>query len=325
MATGGDGVNGGILIHGEFAIPTRREECIALFVRGLNAPSVRVVVGRGAAHFPSLEQRLLWAKELYPEAEVIAEGASPGDWISQAMERNCRSFISLDGLFRAELAAAELMEFPVPLSDQLTSRSQADLLRDPIRHWPHLAAMARPFFVSRVALVGAESTGKSTLARILARRYKTVYTPEFARLWGDKRANQLQFEDSETIVRAHIAAEEALARQANRLLINDTTTISSVMWCHWLYQRCLPWVEELARKRRPHLALLLDTDVPWVPDPQRTLGERRGEFHAGLRALLDREGIPYELISGSWQDREKRACEAVDALLGSVYQIHSGQ
>ena len=41
--------------------------------------------------------------------------------------------------------------------------------------------------VKRVVIIGAESTGKTTLARALAEHYKTPWVPEFGRFYTEAR------------------------------------------------------------------------------------------------------------------------------------------
>ena len=55
--------------------------------------------------------------------------------------------------------------------------------------------------------------------------------------------------------------------------------------------------------------LLLDCDVPWVPDPQRDMPHRRHEIRDLCREELDRRGLPWRLVDGSWAERLAAARE----------------
>jgi nicotinamide riboside kinase len=72
---------------------------------------------------------------------------------------------------------------------------------------------------------------------------------------------------------------------------------------------------DAARARAADLYLLLDIDVPWVPDPARDRGDRREEMHALFRNALVSFGLPFVEIRGDWDARLASACRAVDALL----------
>lgn len=72
----------------------------------------------------------------------------------------------------------------------------------------------------------------------------------------------------------------------------------------------------MARQRKYDLYLLLDVDVPWIDDSQRCLPHKRKEFFEQCEGILKSEGRPYVRIRGSWSERFRAACVAVDGLLG---------
>jgi HTH-type transcriptional repressor of NAD biosynthesis genes len=49
---------------------------------------------------------------------------------------------------------------------------------------------------------------------------------------------------------------------------------------------------------------LFDTDVPWVADGLRDLGEKRGEMFRVFKSELDKRGLKYELVRGDYTSRE---------------------
>jgi NadR type nicotinamide-nucleotide adenylyltransferase len=170
-----------------------------------------------------------------------------------------------------------------------------------------------------VVLTGSESTGKSTLAAELARRYRTVWTPEAARNYVEARGGAaLERGDVERIARAHIAAAEAAERHAGGLLILDTDLISTVVYSRHYYGACPVWVEEEARARLADLYLLHHPDVPWRPDPARDRPGSREEIHELFREALDAFGARRVDLLGGFDERESRAVAAVDALLAGA-------
>jgi len=119
------------------------------------------------------------------------------------------------------------------------------------------------------------------------------------------------------IVRGQIASEEALARQANRVLFCDTDPLTTRIWSDWLFGDCRNWARQEAGCRRYHLTLLMDVDVEWVDDRQRFLGreEERQAFSDRCRAALEVHGRPYVIVRASWNERLSRACTAVRTVL----------
>jgi NadR type nicotinamide-nucleotide adenylyltransferase len=167
--------------------------------------------------------------------------------------------------------------------------------------------------VIRVVVIGSESTGKSELARALAAHYGTSWSPEYVREYLDAKGAPLTAADVEPIARGQIAAEEAAAERAERLVICDTDLASTAIYARHYYGALPEWIARAARERCADLYLLLDIDVPWTADAQRDRGERREEMHALFVDGLD--GMNVVVIRGDWEERRRRAVEAIDALL----------
>ena len=175
--------------------------------------------------------------------------------------------------------------------------------------------------MKRVVLIGSESTGKTTLAERLARHYGVSWVPEFVRDYAAAKGAPLDASDVEAIARGQLAREDELGAGAasgnEHLLIGDTDLLSTAVYAAHYYGRAPDWVTEAARLRRPDLYLLLDIDLPWMPDPQRDRGHRRPEMHALFRAAVEASGAPFQLISGDSVGRFDAARAAIDALLGT--------
>jgi NadR type nicotinamide-nucleotide adenylyltransferase len=190
-------------------------------------------------------------------------------------------------------------------------------------HWDKLLPEVRPHFLRRVAIIGAESCGKTTLARHLAATYRTVHVPEWARTFlehGDP-TKYPDLADIEIIAAGHAAAEDALARQADRLLVLDTDHICTAVWSR-VALGDVPVSVEAEIARRPYdLRLLLDDDVPLVPDILRYGGDQRQLRTAHFIAELERHRLPYQFIGGDWQARTTAAITAVAALMSAPPQF----
>jgi NadR type nicotinamide-nucleotide adenylyltransferase len=166
----------------------------------------------------------------------------------------------------------------------------------------------------RVTLTGSESTGKTALAQRLARFYGTAWSKEFSREYAAHKGAPLVASDVEPIARGQMRLEDDAIRQAQGIVFFDTDLVSTVVYAEHYYGACPEWVVRTARERLADLYLLCDIDVAWIPDPQRDRPHAREEIHRAFENTLARFGARYTLLQGTWEEREARAVDAIDAL-----------
>ena len=155
--------------------------------------------------------------------------------------------------------------------------------------------------VARVALLGAESTGKSTLAQALAARYGTRWVPEYLREFVD--------------VHARVPREDALARdtRARHYLFCDTTPLMTAVYSRVYWGRVPHELLALEAAHDYAFTLVAAPDLPWVPDGlQRESEAVRLRVHAQLVEVLEARGIAFTLLTGELAARVAQ----VEALLG---------
>lgn len=167
--------------------------------------------------------------------------------------------------------------------------------------------------ITRVCLIGPESTGKSQLAARLAEHFNAPVVAEYAREYAEARGNRLSYDHVEAIARGHIqSTAERGSGTEDGLIVLDTDLISTVVYSRHYYGRVPDWVVEEARTRAADLYLLMDTDVPWVADAARdTGGDEREDLFDRFRAALDEFEVRWTVISGEWEERFNRAVEAI--------------
>jgi NadR type nicotinamide-nucleotide adenylyltransferase len=164
--------------------------------------------------------------------------------------------------------------------------------------------------VTRICLTGPESTGKTGLAAALGDELGTVWVPEYAREYAERHGNELSAADVEPIARGQMANEDRVS--ANGILLLDTDLLSTVVYARHYYGSCPEWIEREARRRKAHLYLLLDTDVPWKADPARDAGgEVREDLFDAFRAALDEFDTRWQIMSGEWETRKREALRHV--------------
>jgi len=172
----------------------------------------------------------------------------------------------------------------------------------------------------KVVLFGPESTGKTTLARLLAEHYETAWVPEFARDYLQEKFDRTQiiceYSDLLPIAKGQMRLENELAAEANRILICDTDLLETLVYSEQYYEgRVDPLLRKYAELNTYDLYLLTDIDVPWEPDDLRDRPHQREEmFRAFEQALIDFE-CNYICLSGSQEQRMEKAIDHIDRLL----------
>lgn len=318
------------LILGKFLPPHLGHQYLIDFARNW-VDRLTVVVGTLEAEPIPGRLRYEWVKEMAPGVEVLhltdenpqEPHEHPDFW--RIWHDSLRRLVPQgpDYLFASESYGFKLAEIlgaryiPVDHDRALAPISGTAVREDPIGAWEFLPPPVRPYFVLRAAIIGPESTGKSILAARLAGHFRTVFVSEYARGLIDLQDNEFTFEDMEIIARGQIASEEALARQANRVLICDTETLTTTIWSEIFFGRIPAGVLEQANRREYDLYLVAEPDSPWVDDPQRYLPHGREEFLERCLTALESRGRPYVRIGGSWEDRFDQAVRAVEDLIES--------
>jgi nicotinamide riboside kinase len=165
-----------------------------------------------------------------------------------------------------------------------------------------------------ICLFGPESTGKSTLAAMLARHYRTLHVTEYVRGFLDATGSTGTAEDVPWIARGQRAAELATTQQAGDVLICDTNLATIMLWSEILFGGSPAWLRDAALAQQFDLWLLTDIDVPFAPDPQRCFpgDDERAWLMRECKALLDRLGVTPVLLSGSLETRMRTAVDAID-------------
>ncbi|HWS74096.1 MAG TPA: ATP-binding protein, partial [Quisquiliibacterium sp.] len=187
--------------------------------------------------------------------------------------------------------------------------------RDGTRHASGAAATRR-VAPRTIALVGAECTGKTTLAVALADELAGLWLPEALREFCDREGRTPRPGEQVMLMREQMEREaralERAAREGVEWVICDSTPLVTALYSVMLFGDHSLLVEGVAHQRRHALTLLADTDLPWVADGiQRDGPQARDRFHGLLRGVLQAHGLAHETIAGDARERLASALRAV--------------
>lgn len=167
--------------------------------------------------------------------------------------------------------------------------------------------------LKKIAIIGPESTGKSTLAAQLAKALGTVWVPEYAREYIYTLDRPYVQHDLLNIAKSHYALEKKLANMAKGFLILDTTLTIIRVWSEHKYKNCHEWILQKEKELQYDLHIVCDIDIPWEPDPQREHPHLR-DYFLDIYLAHAKANPPYLLVSGDEQKRLEMALEAVRGL-----------
>jgi HTH-type transcriptional repressor of NAD biosynthesis genes len=193
---------------------------------------------------------------------------------------------------------------------------------DPFEYSEFLSPRVRAWYVPRVCVVGAESTGTTTLARDLAEHYNCAWVPEYGRSYCEKLLASASTVDWHTGDFIHIAQhqqaeEDAAAGWGGRLLVCDTDAMATAIWHERYLGGRSSHVDRIAASRSYALYILTSDDIPFVQDGARDSGRLRSWMTARFRQELAGRAEPWIEVRGGPAERLAAATARIDNLLAT--------
>ncbi len=155
----------------------------------------------------------------------------------------------------------------------------------------------------QIVLTGPESTGKSTLAAALAKKYDTIWVEEYSRIYLNFWGSDYDKKDILNIAVGQQYWVQKNASEASHFLFADTYFLVLKVWSEFKYQSCHPWIVEQLQQSKVDLYVLCSTDIPWQADPLRENSNEREELLEIYRKELLNMSIPFIEVKGNMEER----------------------
>ena len=296
----------------QFVIETALSEMDEVIVIIYDAPETTPI---------PLNIRANWLRKLYPKIKVIEAWDGPtevGDTpeIKKIHEDYIINKLKIQGIthFYSSEFYGEHMS---------TALGAVNRLVDPFRQTVPISGMkirGNPFdfrefihpfvykdLITNIVFLGAPSTGKTTIAKNMAREYKTVWMPEYGREYWEKNQieRRLSLEQLVQIAEEHLKYEENLIYESRQYLFTDTNAITTFMFSQYYHQTALSKLIELANSAssRYDLVFLCDTDIPYDDTWDRSGDVNRKIFQKQIIGELLVRKIPFFILSGDLETR----------------------
>lgn len=165
--------------------------------------------------------------------------------------------------------------------------------------------------VQKILLIGAECTGKSTLAHALAKHFNTHFVPEYMRIFLDNKPKGYlcQYDDLTTIAQEQIQLENELSKTANRFLFCDTSLLLLKVYSDHYFNQCPDFIlNTIPTLKYDKILLTNNIGIKWVADGQRDLPNGHDMIYQRIIETFNLYGLDYHKISGDLNSRIQTVC-----------------
>jgi HTH-type transcriptional repressor of NAD biosynthesis genes len=308
------------LTLGKFAPFHRGHQLLVETALGEVDELVVMVYDTGVTDVP-LQVRAGWIRALYPAIRVIEAWDGPdsyGDTPEIRHEQEAYILKKLDGLRITHFYSSEFygdhvsralgaIDRRVDESRTVVPISGTALREDYFAGRQFLDPVVYADLVTKVCFMGAPSTGKTTLARALAEKHRTLWMPEYgAEYWLEHQMQRrLTLDQFEEIAPEHNQREDALVKQSRQYLFCDTCPITTYMFAKDYHGAAGPILTQLAREaeKRYDFFFLCDTDIPYADTWDRSGDPKRKWFQKLIIADLAERKVPFFRVSGTLEQR----------------------
>jgi NadR type nicotinamide-nucleotide adenylyltransferase len=311
----------------QFLIETAIDEVDELIVLIYDDPIINI----------PLVTRAGWIREIYPKIVVIEGVNSPNDTgytpeimkiqedyvLSILDNRNISHFYSSEPYGVHMSNALNAINRQVDISRNNIPISATKIRKDPFKNKNFVHPKVYNDLITKVVLLGAPSTGKTTLAEKLAIHFNTQWMPEYGReYWENHQINKrLTLEDLLKIAQTHIEREDALVLQSNRFLFSDTNAITTYLFSLDYHGNALAALENLAKaaENRYDIIFVCDTDIPYDDTWDRSGDVKRKEFQQKIIDDLNARNLKYYILNGSVDERIEQVSKVLYAKENSKF------
>lgn len=313
------------LVIGKFCPPHKGHHYLIDFALS-RVDELDVLVCDHPKYTINAKTRADWLRQRHPKASVYTIKDIELDDDSAAWAEHTTRFLGYapDIVFSSEDYGDEYARLMGAVHYKLdrarkTVPIAATMIRgDVLKHWDFLEPNVRAPFALRVCVLGAESTGTTTLSQALAAHYEAPWVPEYGRLYSEALiSTKHKWQSSEFTFIAHQQQlmESQMAGQSNGLVICDTNAFATRLWHERYMGDMEPAVDAIAAEDKVDLYIITGDEIPFVQDGVRDGEYIRHAMHQRFVQEVRASGIPYLIVKGSVQQRFNAVYKQVNQLL----------
>ncbi len=247
----------------------------------------------------SKEVSKLWAsvfKELLPDYSLLVTSEPYGDFVADFMN--------------IQHIAFDIPRIKFPVSGTLIRKGVDS-------YWNYLPDVVKPYFAIKVVVLGTESTGKTTLGKLLSAHYNCSFVYEAGRsIIAD--SNKFEFDDLHLVAQEHSILIDKAVLGTNQLVIIDTDIHTTISYANFIFSKTLKVSSIVYNTNKANLYLYLNNDVEYFQDGTRLSEADRNLLDASHRKTLTEYKVDIVEVSGDWDERFQKAVKLIDELILTI-------
>ena len=184
--------------------------------------------------------------------------------------------------------------------------SGTEIRKDILKSWRFLSDETKAGLALRIVIVGAESTGTTTLSRDLAEALKAPWVPEIGRYYTESILTSTKDwcdDDFYRIGKLQQAYEAEIAKRSDGVVVCDTNAVATELWQRRYMGRTTAEMKRIAARDKADLYIITGDEIPFVQDGIRDGEHLRHRMHRWFIAHIKKTGVPYIVVSGNQEER----------------------
>ena len=158
-------------------------------------------------------------------------------------------------------------------------------------------------YLQEIIFTGPECSGKTTLAREVAKKYNEPWVPEFARTYLEHINRDYVETDILEIAKGQLHSKKQIATSAKKFLFQDTSWLVLKVWSEHKYGHCDPWIDSLLINDNEAFYFLCKPDLPWTEESLRESQHERWILYERYFYWLSTWSKPFQELKGPLEDR----------------------
>lgn len=299
-----------------------------------NCEEVDVLVVDNPAYTISAEKRRQWLQARHPRARVRTIPDINNDDDSVAWAAHTMQFLGYrpDVVYSSENYGAPWAHYmgaahvTVDISRETIPISGTEVRKDFLKSWKYLSDETKAGLALRIVVLGAESTGTTTLSRDLAEKLRVPWAPEIGRYYTESiltTNHAWEDEDFYRIGRLQQAYEAEMAKRSDGVIVCDTNAVATELWQRRYMGRTTAEMKRIAARDKADLYIITGDEIPFVQDGIRDGEHIRHQMHRWFIAHIKKTSVPYLIVTGTQKERLEAASRAAREIIRTRTQLNT--